>query len=244
MSGLVDVMDDLAKVGLEVTLGQVLEVAEGRGRDVPLPLEVALASLAQVDQVLVVLHEVGKLTIQFQLIGRDGALATSEGELSLLVIRDIVPCFVSCLPHVGGKDNKVVVLVDVVHDLHLEEGLGSIVHDLIGRLRLGNVLPQLLDASASSLGSSIFVNHLVTFVLGGNSVLQGGNKLLDDLKLSTEERILAGVHGVPVHLEEVKVDTGNCLNKSLEVGVDLELFEQAGDDTGSGCPERPTWSLM
>merc|ERR1719397_2037258 len=48
--------------------------------------------------------------------------------------------------------------------------------------------------------------------------------------------VLAGVHGVPVHLEEVKVDTGNRLNESLKGGVDLELFEEAGDDAGSGGP--------
>merc|ERR1719228_2365602 len=35
---------------------------------------------------------------------------------------------------------------------------------------------------------------------------------------------------------EVKVDTRNRLNKSLKGGVDLELFEQAGDDTSSGGP--------
>merc|ERR1719273_595844 len=85
MSCLVDVVDDLSKVGLEVTLGQVLEVAEGRGRDVPLPLEVPLASLAQVDQVLVVLHEGSKLASQLQLVGGDGALTTSEGQLGLLL---------------------------------------------------------------------------------------------------------------------------------------------------------------
>merc|ERR1711973_543956 len=58
---------------------------------------------------------------------------------------------VGCLPHVGGEDNKVVVLVDVVHDLHLKEGLGGVVHDFVGQLGLGDVLPQLLDASASGL---------------------------------------------------------------------------------------------
>merc|ERR1711887_284455 len=49
MSCLVDVVDDLSKVGLEATLSQVLEVAEGRGRDVPLPLKVSLACLAEVN---------------------------------------------------------------------------------------------------------------------------------------------------------------------------------------------------
>ena len=43
MGGLVDVVDDLAKVGLEVAVGERLEVGEGSGRDVTLPLQVALA---------------------------------------------------------------------------------------------------------------------------------------------------------------------------------------------------------
>merc|ERR1711884_440858 len=143
MGGLVGVVDDLAKVGLEVALGKVLQILQGRGGD--------------------------------------GALASSQGELGLLVVRHQVSGSVGCLPHVGGEDNKVVVLVDVVHDLHLKEGLGGVVHDFVGQLGLGDVLPQLLDASATSLGGSVLVDHLVALVLGGNSVLEGGNQLLDDL---------------------------------------------------------------
>merc|ERR1712018_787737 len=92
--------------------------------------------------------------------------------------------------------------------IFIEESLGGTVHDLVGKLGLCNVLPQLLDASASGLGSSVLVNHLVTFILGGNSVLQSSNKLFDDLKLSTEERVLAGVHGVLSILRRSRLTPG------------------------------------
>ena len=49
--------------------------------------------------------------------------------------------------------------LNVVHDLGLEEGLGSVIHDLVAQLGLGNVLTELLDASA--LGRrSVLVNNL------------------------------------------------------------------------------------
>ena len=39
--------------------------------------------------------------------------------------------------------------------------LGGIIHDLIRELRLGNVLPQLLDPGAPSLRRAVLVDHLV-----------------------------------------------------------------------------------
>ena len=47
----------------------------------------------------------------------------------------------------------------------LEESLSSVIHDLVAELGLGDVLSQLLDASA--LGRwAIFVNDLIAFPLG------------------------------------------------------------------------------
>ena len=71
----------------------------------------------------------------------------------------------SLLSHVGCIDNQIEVLVDVIHDLGLEEGLGTVIHDLVAELGLGNILPQLLNAGASSLLGAAFVDNLVTFVL-------------------------------------------------------------------------------
>ena len=39
--------------------------------------------------------------------------------------------------------------------------LGSVVHDLIGELRLSDVLPELLDPRASRLGWAVLVDHLI-----------------------------------------------------------------------------------
>ena len=89
------------------------------------------------------------------------------------------------VPHEGGEGDEVVVLVDVVHDLRLEEhlvpdddknymsnymgasfmgfhdpDLSCIVHDLIRELRLCDVFPQLLDPGAARLWGAVLVNHL------------------------------------------------------------------------------------
>merc|ERR1712141_233008 len=63
--------------------------------------------------------------------------------------------------------------------------------------------------------------------------------MLHQLKLSPEQRILFGIHGVSVHLEQIKVDPGNSLHEALEGGVDLELFEETSNDTSSGGSGEP-----
>merc|ERR1719391_1516412 len=140
----------------------------------------------------------------------------------------------SSLSHVSSKANDVEVLVDVVHDLALEEGLGSIIHDLIAELGLSNVLSELLDSSASSLLGAIQVNDLVSIVLCSSTIIEGGHKLLDNLKLSSEQGILGSIHDIPVSLEEAGIDSWDSLNKSFKGGRDLELLEEAGHDTSSG----------
>merc|ERR1719186_808115 len=136
---------------------------------------------------------------------------------------------------ISGKADHVEVFVDVVHDLGLEEGLGSVVHDLVAELGLGDVLPQLFDSSASALSGTVLVNDLVTLVLGCRAIFfEFGNKLSNYFELSPEERILGGVHDIPVHLEEGGVDSGNGLDKALKTGGDLELPKETGGDASSG----------
>ena len=94
--------------------------------------------------------------------------------------------------------------------------------------------PELLDASSTSLGGSVLVNDLVTLILGTSTILQSSNQLFYYLKLSPEEGILLGVHGVSVHLEQVKIDSRNSLHKTFKGGIDLELLEEAGNDTAGG----------
>ena len=161
MSGLVDVVDDLAKVGLEVSLGEVLQVGESCGGNVPLPLQVALAALYQLPQVAVRLHELDEAADQLEVPGGDGALAALQRELRLLVLGHRVPGEVHLVQDVAGEHDQEVVLVDVVHDLGLEEGLGGVIHDLVAQLGLGDVLPQLLDARAAGLLRAVLVYNLI-----------------------------------------------------------------------------------
>merc|ERR1719228_759568 len=236
VGGLVDVMDDLAKVALEVSRGKLLKVGQGGRRNVTLPLQVALASVNESSQVGVLLHEGGKGLGKLQLVARDGGLATRQGQGCLLLIGHGGPGHLGHLSHVGGEHDEVVVFVDVVHDLHLEESLGCVVHDLVGQLGLGDVLPELLDAVASGLGGSVLVDHLVTLVLRLLATLQLLEQGQDNREFTSEERILGGVHGILVHLEQVQVHSWNSLDKALKGCVDLELLEEAGNHAASGGP--------
>ena len=166
VGGLVDVVDDLAKVGLEVGGGKVLKVGQGGGGDVSLPLEPALALLHHGPEVLVLLHVLDEALGDLELVPGGGGLAAGQPELGLVLVAGAVPGQVGGLPHVGGEYDQGEVLGNVVHDLGLEEHLGGIVHDLVAELGLGNVLAQLFDTG--TLGSrSVFVNDLVAFTFGG-----------------------------------------------------------------------------
>merc|ERR1719479_825684 len=101
-----------------------------------------------------------------QLLGGDGTFPTGgQSNRALLISSDGLPCASAGLSHVSGEHNEIEVLVDVVHDLALQEGLGGVVHDLVAQLGLGDVLPELLDASSSSLLGSVQVDDLVSIVL-------------------------------------------------------------------------------
>merc|ERR1719213_702239 len=60
VGGLVDVMDDLAKIGLEVGLGKVLKVCQGGSGDVSLPLELAFTLFHHVSEFGVSIHVLSK----------------------------------------------------------------------------------------------------------------------------------------------------------------------------------------
>merc|ERR1719378_1772542 len=198
VGGLGDVVDDLAQVALEVAGGQRLEVGQGLGGNVSLPLQFALPLIDNGSE-LGVLGHVGLEGLgELELVSGGGDLAAGQGEVLLVLVGGGILGQDGGLTQVGGEANDVEVLVDVVHDLGLEEGLGGVVHDLVAELGLGNVLSQLLDASAAGLGGAVFVDNLVRVVLGASAVLQSSHKLLDDLELSSEESVLLHVHGVPV----------------------------------------------
>jgi len=235
VSGLVDVMDNLAKIALEVLGSQSLKIRERRRRDVSLPLEVTLASLNVFPHPGVLIHEGLEGSGNLEVLGGNGALARGRKSHSgLLLSLNNLPGGNCGLSHVASKDDEIEILVDVVHDLGLEESLGSVIHDLVAELRLGNVLPELLDASASSLLGAIKVNDLVSIILCGNTILHLSNKLLDNLKLSSEKGVLGLVHDILVSLEDSGIEAGDSLNETLVAGGDLELLEETGHDTGRG----------
>merc|ERR1712003_610297 len=60
VGGLVDVVDNLSKVGLEVSLGKILKVGQGGGGDVSLPLKFALALLHHGPHLRVLVHVLDK----------------------------------------------------------------------------------------------------------------------------------------------------------------------------------------
>merc|ERR1711976_592396 len=160
----------------------------------------------------VVRTELSKGLVELQLVSRDGTSTSRESQVFLDILRASFSGKISCLSHVSCEDNEVEIFVDVVHDLITELGFS-------------NIFSELLDTSATSLWCSIFVNNLVTFILGSSSILESADKLFDNLKLSSEEGILLGVHGISVHLEKIKIDSRNSFNKTLKRSIDLELFE-------------------
>merc|ERR1711931_298500 len=224
----------LAQVALEVAGGQRLEVGQGLGGDVSLPLQFALPLIDNGSELGVLGHVGLKGLGELELVSGGGDLAAGQGEVLLVLVGGGILGQDGGLAQVGGEANDVEVLVDIVHDLGLQEGPGSVVHDLVAELGLGNILSELLDASAASLGGSVFVDNLVTLPLGGLAVGKLSHQLLDHLKLTSEEGILGHVHAVPVHLEEVKVDSGDGLDESLVGGGKLELSEEAGSHAAGG----------
>merc|ERR1719507_979341 len=155
-----------------------------------------------------------------------GNLAASKAVLRLVLVRCRADCQGSHLPDVPGEGDHVEVLVDVVHDLGLEEDLCCI----------GNVLSELLDSSASALCRAVLVNHLVALPLRSFPVWKDGDELLDHLKLPAEQGVLLHVHRIAVHLQQVQVHTRDSLYEALEGSVDLELLEETGSNAASGGP--------
>merc|ERR1719397_1304146 len=233
VGGLVDVVDDLAKVGLEVGRGESFKVGEGGSGDVPLPLQLALALIDSSPQAGVFAHIINKGLGDLQLVGRDGSLAAGQPVLGFVLIGPNLGQH-SGLTHVGGEGDQVEILVDVVHDLGLEEHLSSIVHNLVAELGLGDVLSQLLDSSAAGLGRTVLVHNLVALPLAGFAIWKSCHQLLDNLELSPEESVLVGVHDVAVHLEQAEVHAWHGFYQTLERGGELELFEETGGHAGGG----------
>jgi len=169
VTGQVNIVDDLAQVGLEVGVGQVLQIVQVGLGNFTLPLQFAFAFFADGTEFLVGVHVGGEGLLDLEALGGSGDLATGESEVLLVVIGDAGDGSQTLFPQVGGEADHVEVLGDVVHNFGFEEGLGGIVHDLVAELGLGDVFTQLLNASALGRGS-VFVNDLIAFPLGSRQV--------------------------------------------------------------------------
>ena len=165
VTGQVNIVDDLAQVGLEIGIGQVLQVVQVGLRDLALPLQFALAFFADGTELLVGVHVGGEGLLDLEALGGSGDLAAGESKIFLVVVGDAGDGSQTLFPQVGGEADHVEVLGDVVHNFGFEESLSGIVHDLVAQLGLGDVFTQLFNASALGRGS-VFVNDLIAFPLG------------------------------------------------------------------------------
>ena len=165
VSGQVDIVNDFAQVLFEVGIGQVLQVIQSVLGNVTLPLQLALAFLADGPQAGMFLHPVDELLGQLEALGGGGDLAAGEGEGLLVLLGDAVLGHLALVSQVGSEADQVEVLLDVVHNLGLEESLSGIIHDLVAQLGFGNVLAQLLNTGALG-GGAVLVDDLVALPLG------------------------------------------------------------------------------
>jgi len=188
---------------------------------VSLPFQFSFSLLDHDGNLPVVLHEVSEALAELDVfLGRVGFRGLDVIEVS-------------------SEDDEHVVLGDVVLDLGLEESLGSVVHDLVTQLGLGDVFSKLLDARPSGALGTVQVDQLVTLVLGSQHCWIFLQKLLHHRELSSEQGILLHVHLVGVHLQEVQVEAGHNLQKTREGIFDLIFSEETGDDAPSGGPGEP-----
>merc|ERR1719483_530187 len=170
VSSLINVMDDLAKVALEVLGGKTLQVGKSCCRDVSLPLQVSFPSINKSSKTSILLHELSKSPHNLQICGRNCTFSTGrKSNCSLLVSFNRFSSSYSLFTHISSKCNDVKIFLDVVHDLGLQESLSSIVHDLIAQLGFCNVFSELLDTGTTSLWGSVQINNLISIVLSSCS---------------------------------------------------------------------------
>merc|ERR1719320_1722840 len=187
MSSLVNIVDNLAKVALEIFGSKTLKISKSCWRNVSLPLQVSFSSINKGSKGSIFSHEIRKGSANLQFSSRNRTFSTGRKSYSSFLIRfNSFPSSCSLLTHVSSKDNQVEIFLDVIHDLGLQEGLGSIVHDFVAELGFCNILSQLLDTSATSFWSSVQINNLVSIVLCSSSILKLNQKFLNNFKFSPE----------------------------------------------------------
>merc|ERR1719219_671765 len=142
-----------------------------------------------VDDLAEVLLEValGKTLQVGECFGGSGNFAAGERKSCFFFITGFIPHKLGGFSDVDGENDQVEVLVDVVHDLGLQEYLRGVVHDLVTQLGLGDVLSQMFDTGATTLCWTIFINDFITFPLSSLSIRDDSNQLFDDFKVASEK---------------------------------------------------------
>merc|ERR1719250_223271 len=244
MSSLVDIMDNLAKVALEILGSKTLKVSKSCWRNVSLPLQVSFSSINKGSKGSIFSHEIRKGPSNLQISCRDRTFSTGRKSYSsFLVSLNSFPSSCGLLSHVSSKDNQVEIFLDVIHDLGLQEGLGSIVHDFIAELRFCNILSQLLDTVPPVFGvpfRSIILSALFFAPAPSLSLIKSSlttsNSPLNRVSFSGSMTYLS------VFRRDALIPGTVSIRPSNEAEIWNSLKRQAMTQPVVAL-ERPTWSL-
>merc|ERR1719320_593860 len=216
----VDGPDQDAQV-LFVVVGkhQLLEMLKLGGIDRPVPLELVLALLDHRPQLLVLVHP-----------GGEGLLVAAR----------------SVLQGVGGEADEVEVALHEVQDERFPGNLLVLGGHVVLPLGLNDALPQVLNARALWEGSAN-IDHPINLLFAFNCGRHFLKQLFDDVKLSLDKRVVIvltlGEGAFELLVDEVihgrLGDKINVLHLP-QLGGDLQLLDQAGDDHAASGPAPPS----
>merc|ERR1712018_486703 len=200
--GQIDIVNDLAQIFLEISIGQTDQVVQSILGNVSFPLEFTLTFVTKLSQRTLFVHPGYESLSKLQALSGSGNFATSQSESLLVFVSDTILGNLALITEISSEADQIEVLLDVVHDFGFEESLSGIVHDLVAELGFGNVLTQLFDTGTLG-GRSVFVNDLVAFTFGGISFGESGNEFPDNFEFTTEECVLVLLKFIFVHAEEI-----------------------------------------
>merc|ERR1719273_1187899 len=160
VTGQIDVMNDLAEVLFEISIGQTNQIVQSILGNITLPLEFTLTLIADSSQGGISVHPGYKSILQFEALSGGGNFSAGQAESLFVFVSDTILGNLALITEICSEADQIEVLLDVVHDFGLEESLCGIVHDLVAQFGFGNVLAQLFDTSTLRCGS-VFVDDFV-----------------------------------------------------------------------------------
>merc|ERR1711887_269983 len=231
-------------VTLEILGCKTLKVSKSCRRNVSLPLQVSFSSVNQGSKGSIFFHEGREGSSNLQFSCRNRTFSTGRKSYrSFLVSFNSLPSSCGLFTHVSSKDNQVEVFLDVVHDLGLQEGLGSIVHDFVAELGFCNVLSQLLDTSATSFWGSVQINNLVSILLAPAPSL---SLVTSSLTTSNSPLKRVSFSGFMTYLSVFRRDALIPGTVSIRPSNEAEIWNSLKRQATTQpvvALERPTWSL-